>query len=351
MLTFEIEKANAAYTAGSLVTCTDDNLPAPGLDLTFTQSHVPSIAARYTMGILGYGWTTNWDISASTDYTTGDATIAFNGATYFYASQAGGSFQSEPGDYSVLTLANGAYHLQETDGTVYQFNADGTLAYVEDSSGNRIVCGYDAQDQLVSLTDSNGEFLSLAYNIDGCLAQLTDSAGLTVTYAYNAAGDLLTSYTGVDGTTTFSYVAGQSAQQDNALAEVANADGTHTFFSYDSEGRLIDQHRDGGFNNETYTYLPAGGYTVTNALGDTTTSLFGLEGETAETIDGLGNVTHYYYDSNLNLTSVVDPGGGVFTYTYLCPCQLAGADFLRPVCRRGSQGTGRFNFAHSSMAA
>jgi len=36
---------------------------------------------------------------------------------------------------------------------------------------------------------------------------------------------------------------------------------------------------------------------------------------------------------------------------YLCPCQLAGADFLRSVGRRGSQGTGRFNFAHSSMAA
>ena len=39
------------------------------------------------------------------------------------------------------------------------------------------------------------------------------------------------------------------------------------------------------------------------------------------------------------------------TYTYLCPCQLGVTDFVRPVCWRGSQGTGRFNFAHSSMAA
>ena len=36
---------------------------------------------------------------------------------------------------------------------------------------------------------------------------------------------------------------------------------------------------------------------------------------------------------------------------YLCPGQVAGADFVRPVCRRGSQGTGQFNFAHRSMAA
>ena len=51
-----------------------------------------------------------------------------NGATYIYTVQSNGSFQSEPGDHSVLSLANGAYRLQETNGTVYQFNADGSLA-------------------------------------------------------------------------------------------------------------------------------------------------------------------------------------------------------------------------------
>ena len=55
---------------------------------------------------------------------------------------------------------------------------------------------------------------------------------------------------------------------------------------------------------------------MTNLDSDTTTILFGIEGETAETIDGLGNVTHYYYDSNLNLTSIVGSTGNVYTYTY-----------------------------------
>ncbi len=57
------------------------------------------------------------------------------------------------------------------------------------------------------------------------------------------------------------------------------------------------------------------------------------------------------FDADGDLLSQTDAMGNVTAYTYLCPCQLAGADFLRPVCRRGSQGTGRFNFAHSSMAA
>ncbi len=57
LLSFEIEKANAAYTAQTLVTVTADSLPAPGMDLTFVQSFQQSISGRYTEGILGYGWT------------------------------------------------------------------------------------------------------------------------------------------------------------------------------------------------------------------------------------------------------------------------------------------------------
>ncbi len=38
-------------------------------------------------------------------------------------------------------------------------------------------------------------------------------------------------------------------------------------------------------------------------------------------------------------------------YIYLCPGQVAGGGFVRPVCRWASQGTGQFNFAHRSMAA
>jgi hypothetical protein len=38
-------------------------------------------------------------------------------------------------------------------------------------------------------------------------------------------------------------------------------------------------------------------------------------------------------------------------YTYLCPCQLAGAGFLGPVGRRLSRETGRCSLSHNSIAA
>ena len=55
LVSFEIEKANAAFTAETLVSVTADDLPAPGLDLTFEQSYLQSIGGRYYQGILGLG--------------------------------------------------------------------------------------------------------------------------------------------------------------------------------------------------------------------------------------------------------------------------------------------------------
>ena len=123
--------------------------------------------------------------------------------------------------------------------------------------------------------------------------------------------------------------------------------------------------------------------TVSNSKSDSTAyvclmqmvdaSTYNSDGNLAQETDALGNTTTYaynnlgqpkqqasptnsaplgpVYDKAGNVLSDTDLLGNVTNYGYLCPCQLAGADFLRPVCRRGSQGTGRFNFAHSSMAA
>ena len=168
----------------------------------------------------------------------------------------------------------------------------------------------------MSLTDSNGESLTLSYNTQGHLATLTDSNGQTETYGYDPTGQFLTSYTDIYGTTNYTYVTGQSAAQNNALATITNSDGTEIFFGYDSQGRLIDQHENGGAEDETISYLNPGGYVITNANGNKTTVYFNLFGAPAVTIDPLGNVTRNYYDSNLNLTQVIGPGGTTYTYTY-----------------------------------
>ena len=149
LVEFEIEKANAAYTAQTLVTVTPDDLPAPGMDLTFQQSYLSSIGGRYYQGILGaQGWTTNWDITATTT-STGDVAIQFSGSDFYFFLQSNGSYQPEAGEQGeVLTLTSGSYRLLEPDGTVYQFNSNGTLNYVQDSNGNRITASYNTNGRL-----------------------------------------------------------------------------------------------------------------------------------------------------------------------------------------------------------
>jgi RHS repeat-associated protein len=314
LVAFEIQKADAAYTAQSLVTVAADSLPAPGMDLTFEQSYLQSISGRYYQGILGQGWTTNWDVSAST-VAGGNAVIKMSGSDFFFVKQPNGSYDPEAGEQGIaLTFSNGAYQLVERDGTVYQFNTNGTLDYVQDTHGNRITTSYDAAGRLSQLTETNGEYLHLAYNSQGQLGTLTDSAGQTENYGYT--GGMLTSYTDVYGTTTYTYVSDGTAAQNGALAQIAYADNTHIYFTYDAQGRLIDQHRDGGGEDETFTYLTPGGYTVTNGVGHTTTTYFDRYGGTVETIDGNGNATFYKYDGNLNLVEADGPAGIKYLYTY-----------------------------------
>jgi RHS repeat-associated protein len=315
LLYFEIEKANASYTDQTPVVITADSLPAPGLDLTFVQTFNESISGRYTTGILGYGWTTNWDISAATD-VLGDAIIRDNGTTLVFTPNGDGSYQPEAGDHGTIVFADGAYQFTGTDGSVYQFNSDGTLAYLQDANDNRISTHYDTAGRLVALVAANGEALALSYNAQGHLAELIDSTGQTESYGYDPTGQFLTSFTTSRGTTTFSYVTGQSPAQNNALASVLNPGQTEVFFSYDSQGRLIDQHANGSAPDQTTTYLNPGGYVIADALHHQTTLYFNLTGAPAETIDSLGNITRSFYDRNQNPVQIHGPLGQSVSYTY-----------------------------------
>ncbi len=68
----------------------------------------------------------------------------------------------------------------------------------------------------------------------------------------------------------------------------------------------------------------------------------------ARQYDANGNPTNTNWSTGLNsrLLSV-----GTYRYVYLCPCQLAGVNFLRAAGRRLRRGIGRCSFSQRSMAA
>jgi RHS repeat-associated protein len=313
LLGFEINKANDFMPFQTQASNTDVNFPAPGLPLTFERVFHATIAGRYALGRLGRGWTDNWDVSASTD-AQGNVTVTDNGASLLFLRQADGTYQALPGVFQTLSLVNGAYQMRDPDGTVTAFNSDGTLASVQDTNGNTITAGYTA-GRLTSLTDTSGATITIGYNAQGLISQVTDPTGRVSTYAYDATEHLIT-YTGRFGAINYGYITGTGTPEDNALASIGFADGTHHFFQYDAQGRLTQESRDGGAETINYSYGAAGGYTVSGTAIGTSVYLTNEGGDVGQYIDPLGAVTRYTYDANDELVKIVQADGTTYTYTY-----------------------------------
>ena len=232
LLSFEIEKANAAYTAQTLTSVTADDLPAPGMDLTFVQSFQQSISGRYTSGILGYGWTTNWDISATT-MTNGDVVIDERRRFALLQLAAQRQLRARGRRQGTsLTAGTAAAITSSSSRTARSTSSTPTVLWTtcRTPTATSITAGYNAAGPARLADRFQRRIPRPDLQRQGHLHQLTDSNGQTETYGYDPTGQFLTSYTDIYGTTQYTYVTGQSAAQDNALAEIAYAEQHRTLF-------------------------------------------------------------------------------------------------------------------------
>ncbi len=313
LFNFELLKAEDSLAPPVQANAVDSDYAEPGIPLTFARSFMSSLPGRYTLGTLGYGWTSNWDISAA----------AYSGDVYiqeasvireFKPTGTNGAYTGVDGDQGVLTLSQGSYTLREVNGTITAFLPDGQLNYVQDANGNRITARYNSAGQMTSLTADDGDAMTLSYNAQGLLRQVTNPAGDSTDYTYDA-NEQLTSATNSQGTTQYTYVNGQAAAQEHALASVTTPDGTQILYSYDAQGRLTLQRTVGG-GSLAYAYLSPAGYTVTDASGAKSTILINANGQPAVVTDPLGNVTRTTYNALGQALSTTFPGGTATSTKY-----------------------------------
>ena len=297
-----------------LTTATDLDYPAPGLDLMFNRTDLQPIDGRLRLGRLGRGWVDNWDISVTTD-AQGNAYVEDAGVVRFFAIQPDGSYQAEPGDHGTLTSTGSGLILREANGQVEAFRPDGSLDYIQNANGNRITAGYTGS-RLTTLTSSDGQSLTLGYDAQGRITRVTDPGGNVVTYADDPSDQYLVSATTHKGTTQYAYGAGQTPALASALTTVTNPDGTHVYYTYDAQGRLIGQSLDGGAQPLTYSYGRFGGFTQTDVASESQTFLTDELGQVAQYIDPRGRTTHLSYDAQGNLVKSISPVGKTATYSY-----------------------------------
>src|SRR5262249_44408740 len=147
------------------------------------------------------------------------------------------------------------------------FRPDGLFDFEEDPNGNRITAGYTGT-LLTSLSHTSGAVFTLSYNAQGRLVQVADSGGDVASYTYS--GEHLVSVTTPSGTTRYSYVTGQGAARENALASITYPDGSQTVFDYDGQGRMTRSFLNtsaGPTESLGYSYGPNDELTVTDAGG------------------------------------------------------------------------------------
>ncbi len=289
-------------------------MPAPGLPLVFARSFPVSLSQRYAVGAFGRGWSHNWDYHFEKS-SVGDVTIVGQGGSrrLFQPDSRGGYF-AQDGDHGTLTsLSFGGYSLRETDGLVRAFRSDGKLDYIADTNGNQITCQYTGA-LLTGLNHSNGQSLTIHYS-GGYIRSVTDPVGRAATFSYS--GDHLTGVQYFDGSTVgYTYDPGATATLAHALTAIAYPGGTHRYFGYGSNGRLISTSRDGGAENWTLNYEGPGLVGITDGTGNQTNCYFDHRGLLVKETDPLGNTVRMDFDPVYNLTQITDPTGSVSDFTY-----------------------------------
>ena len=240
----------------------DAALATPGIvSLSVDRTFFSTIADRNRTSIFGTGWSTTWDTSLTVD-TAGNVGISSGGDFRYYVLQPSGSYSNTAGVYGVLTKSGGVYKFTDTNGTENVYLANGLLSYEQDTNGNRITLGYDAQNRLATLTYSSmtdpaqpTSQITLTYNAQGLVSEEADATGDKWTYAYDTSGHLLSVTAPGSLTTSYTYDTGTNAKTAGALVSVTYVNGSQQNFTYESvTGRLASVSRHGGANLLTFSY-------------------------------------------------------------------------------------------------
>jgi len=318
LLALEFRQADGLSPMAYLAAATDAYVQAPGLPIVFYRAYGQPISRRYEVGPLGRDWTHNWQFSV-TEESDGTVTITdMTGTPRIFQpdSRYTNAYLAATGDHGVLTsYSDGHFTLKETDGTVSSFDSSGRLAYVEDTNGNRITCGYSG-GLLTSLTHSEGQFLEMDYNGDDAIARIEDSDGRVTSFTYSAGGRLAEVQAYDGRTTTYAYLSGGDATQEHALSQITFPGGTHKYFTYDAKGRLASVKRDSNAEAATFAYDSTGTVTATDALGNSGQFCLDNWGRVVRAEDALHRAVLLNFDDNGDLTDVTDSTGRTATFEY-----------------------------------
>lgn len=275
-----VANGNFYYTNDSASVSTEDNF---GFSASYNSRSTYS-------GLLGSGWTYNYDyVLTSSTYT--QAAIQYpDGKSINFSSMDGTTFYGDGTTEVLVKNADGTYKLTYADGKTVNFDTNKKLTSIVDSSGNRVLFTYGTN--LITVTDEKtARTIKIILNASGKISSVTDPMNQTMDYTYDTNGRLWKVADLNGNETVYAY------DTNGCLSTTTDASGNQVGYQYDDKGR-VTQQTDGEGKTTTYTY------NTTAAEPNTTVT------------DPLGNVTTYYYDANMNTTKTVYSDGSTESYGY-----------------------------------
>ena len=193
----------------------------------------------------------------------------------------------------------------------YGYSTDGRVT-ITDATGAKVTVSINEFGDLARLQDPNGQVVSALFDANQNPIKLTGPRNGSLTNTYDKVGNLLRSTDTLGNTIVYTY-----DPQTNNLESITDSRGIQTTFDSNGKGKAtLVTFTDG--TEEKFSYDTAG-----NLI---------------QTIDRLGQVTNYTYDSHNLLKTISRQDGSQITYTYDAHRNLATA----------TDATGSMLFAYDS---
>lgn len=338
--------------AGNPINITNGNKYESHRDLAFPTPHQRGLtfsrsynSQSSSTGILGFGWTHNYDVRLTSNYLVDGIThiriVDPTGRGVYFTEGVGNRWDGALSEKSyVIAETDSTYTWHRLDGSLLNFDSQGYLRWEDNSFGNRQTTTFVSGLLQTVADEASGRTLTFYYNgnlLDHIEGPATSAVpdGIWASYGYDGNNNL-TSVTYADGS-GFVYEYAEPGTADNQRADdfhnltaKKEIGPTQNYqistWKYDDQDRAYSNtNRDG--KGVTIDYQPATPDTVdvTDAYGKLRTySISKVDGLFPKVTDmsGPGGCTscagdkpvHYAYDTDLNVTEEEYANGSLTTY-------------------------------------
>ncbi len=281
--------------------------------LGFNRFYGSGVAANNVGGPLGIGWTHNYNIVLTTDYSTSVTITRWDGRQITFTGYP--SFVAPAGESSTLSVSGTTsfiWRLQH--GTTYTFNySTRLLSSIKDRQGNTLTLNYTGGN-LTTISDGTGRQIAINYNASNLIQYVIDPLNQTNTFTYS--GSLLTQVSDSLGIRA-TYFYDDTINNPNAITRVRDARTNTHSYAYDITG-AVTVETNALSNTQTYTWDFANWFvTVTNYNGNWAFSdSFDSSGRQLSYTNSLGTIKYNLDSTTGLLTNYVDLMGYSTTNTW-----------------------------------